>query len=46
MSQGSQQPPQEDEHGSLRGTFAAVMVLGFLILASWVGIFTLFLHRQ
>jgi hypothetical protein len=36
----------KDGNESLRGTFIAVMILGFLILGSWIGVFTLFLNRQ
>lgn len=35
----------EQEH-SLRGTFASVMILGFIIGVSWLGIFILFMMRN
>lgn len=36
----------KDSNESLRGTFVAVMILGFLILGSWIGVFTLYLIRR
>lgn len=38
--------PQQEEEVSLRGTFASVMILGTLIILSWLSAFFLFLERQ
>ncbi|WP_227874337.1 cytochrome c oxidase subunit 2A [Tumebacillus algifaecis] len=35
-----------EEETSLRGTFASVMILGALIILSWLSVFFLFLERQ
>ncbi|TMV47636.1 cytochrome c oxidase subunit 2A [Paenibacillus mesophilus] len=37
------------EHGSepsLKGTFAAVMLLGAFLLVSWLGVFVLYMARN
>ncbi|RKO62187.1 cytochrome c oxidase subunit 2A [Caldibacillus debilis] len=34
-----------EESGNLKGTFVAVMTMGVLIIAAWLGVFQLFLNR-
>lgn len=36
---------QQDET-PLKGTFASVMLLGAFLLASWVSVFILYVHRK
>ena len=38
--------PKENAEVSLKGTLAAVMMLGVFLLASWLAVFGLFLARQ
>jgi hypothetical protein len=38
--------PKAGEDVSLKGTFAAVMILGVILLSSWLAAFGLFLARQ
>ncbi|WP_426448838.1 cytochrome c oxidase subunit 2A [Paenibacillus sp. S-38] len=40
--------PWEGEHQepSLKGTFAAVMLLGLFLILTWAGVFTLFMGRN
>ncbi|GGA61652.1 cytochrome c oxidase subunit 2A [Ornithinibacillus halotolerans] len=35
----------EKEKPDLKGTFVSVMILGILIVVSWIGAFALFLSR-
>lgn len=37
---------KEGEATSLRGTLAAVLILGGLVVASWLGVFYLFMSRS
>jgi|HigsolmetaAR204D_1030405.scaffolds.fasta_scaffold02609_7 hypothetical protein len=34
-----------EESGNLKGTLVAVMTMGVLIIAAWLGVFQLFLNR-
>lgn len=34
-----------EDSSSLKGTLASVMLLGFFIIATWVGVYFLFLDR-
>lgn len=36
----------EQETGSLKGTFASVMLLGAFIALSWLAVFLLFVYRN
>ncbi|MFD0698200.1 cytochrome c oxidase subunit 2A [Paenibacillus sp. GCM10027628] len=37
---------KEEQEPALNGTFAAVMLLGTFLAASWLAVFILFLSRQ
>ncbi|MEW9702193.1 cytochrome c oxidase subunit 2A [Paenibacillus sp. SI8] len=37
---------KDDKEPALKGTFAAVMLLGAFLVISWVAVFVLFLVRQ
>lgn len=39
-------PVKQEERSSLKGTFAAVMILGGFLLLTWIGIFILFMLRS
>lgn len=39
------QEQHEHGHGDLKGTFTSVMLLGVLIIVSWIGVWLLFLSR-
>ena len=46
MAKNRQQPGEhEKEEQSLKGTFASVLLLAAFIVASWLGVFYLFLSR-
>ena len=34
-----------DEHGSLKGTLASVIILGLVIVITWVSVYSLFVSR-
>ncbi|TCZ67523.1 cytochrome c oxidase subunit 2A [Paenibacillus albiflavus] len=38
-------PSRKDSEPSLKGTFASVMIVGGVILITWVLVFLLFIHR-
>ncbi|WP_439096839.1 cytochrome c oxidase subunit 2A [Bacillus massiliigorillae] len=38
-------PPQTEEHSSLKGALASVFLVGFFIIFTWVGVYFLFLDR-
>ncbi|CAJ1004383.1 MULTISPECIES: cytochrome c oxidase subunit 2A [Bacillales] len=40
-----QAKPTQPEQENLKGTFAAVLLVGAFILLSWFGVFALFLNR-
>ncbi|MNH98755.1 hypothetical protein D3C73_515020 [compost metagenome] len=44
--QGMKTVHEQKEEPSLKGTFAAVMLLGGFLLISWLAVFILFLARQ
>ncbi|MBD3110447.1 cytochrome c oxidase subunit 2A [Bacillus sp. AGMB 02131] len=37
--------PHNDEHGSLKGTLASVIILGLVIVITWVSVYSLFVSR-
>jgi len=41
----SSQKPTADEM-PLKGTFASVMILGAFLLATWITVFVLYIHRK
>ncbi|WP_077589456.1 cytochrome c oxidase subunit 2A [Planococcus lenghuensis] len=45
MAKQKKHQQHEEEEEKLNGTLAAVMVLGFFLIASWVFVFDLFLSR-
>jgi flagellar basal body-associated protein FliL len=45
MRKDEVQEASEKEKPSLKGTFISVMILGVLIIISWVGAFALFISR-
>ena len=40
-----EQPVEEHDKVDLRGTLASVLILGFIILSSWLGVWYLFISR-
>lgn len=44
-TEAASQPRPQDET-PLKGTFASVMLLGAFLLATWVSVFVLYVHRK
>ncbi|EST54469.1 cytochrome C oxidase subunit II [Brevibacillus panacihumi W25] len=45
QSETKKSPQTQPHQENLKGTFAAVIIVGLIILLSWFGIFGLFLER-